>query len=147
MPRCVLRWYRIILQSSFIIVGHQVTCHNLAPLKINVTRLQVNALHKPLLGTRMIFRVTLQPHIFYCDKKFERTLRQVCSPHTFSVNSYRAGSKFASSQWETWLQSNTVSHWLDANLDSAMSYSTGPNMCTLFYLVGFVWAIFTILNE
>ena len=35
----------------------------------------------------------------------------------FSENGYvRADSRFASSKWETSLQSNTVSHWLGANL-------------------------------
>ena len=32
---------------------------------------------------------------------------------------YRADSRFASCQWETTLQSNAVSHWLGANLESA----------------------------
>ena len=33
---------------------------------------------------------------------------------------YRAGSMFAPSQWGTSLQSNAVSHWQDANLESAL---------------------------
>ena len=33
---------------------------------------------------------------------------------------HRADSRFAPSQWETWLQSNAVSHWLGANLESAV---------------------------
>ena len=37
--------------------------------------------------------------------------------------SFRADARFASSQWETALQSNAVSHWLGANLDSALSDS------------------------
>ena len=32
----------------------------------------------------------------------------------------RADSRFVPSQWETMLQSNTVSHWLGESLDSAM---------------------------
>ena len=32
----------------------------------------------------------------------------------------RADSRFAPSQWETLLQSNTVSHWLGTNLESAL---------------------------
>ena len=35
-------------------------------------------------------------------------------------NLHRADSKFAPSQWETSLQSNAVSHWLGANLESAL---------------------------
>ena len=33
---------------------------------------------------------------------------------------HRADSRLASSQWETALQSNAVSHWLGANLESAL---------------------------
>ena len=36
---------------------------------------------------------------------------------------HRADSKLASSQWETSLQSNAVSHWLGANLESALIIS------------------------
>ena len=36
-------------------------------------------------------------------------------------NTDRADSRFAPSQWETSLQSNAVSHWLGANLESAMT--------------------------
>ena len=38
------------------------------------------------------------------------------------AESYRADSGFAPSQWEMSLQSNAVSHWLDANLESALGY-------------------------
>ena len=36
------------------------------------------------------------------------------------INIYSADSKFAASQWETLLQSNAISHWLGANLESAL---------------------------
>ena len=39
----------------------------------------------------------------------------------------RADSRFAPGQWETSLQSNAISHWLGANLDSALYTKT----CTL----------------
>ena len=39
---------------------------------------------------------------------------------------HRVDSRFVPSQWETSLQSNAVSHWLCANLESALGYaSTG----------------------
>ena len=55
-----------------------------------------------------------------------RGIRQsrVDSPHKGTVlESFNAfsESRFAPSQWETALQSNDVSHWLGANLDSALS--------------------------
>ena len=40
----------------------------------------------------------------------------------------RADSRFAPSQWETSLQSNAVSHWLGANLESAMWNLTKVNI-------------------
>ena len=36
---------------------------------------------------------------------------------------YSADSRLTPSQWETSLQSNTASHWLDANLESALKYT------------------------
>ena len=38
---------------------------------------------------------------------------------------YRADSRLAPSQWETSLRSNTVSHWLGANPESALWYEKG----------------------
>ena len=35
---------------------------------------------------------------------------------------YRAGSRLTPCQWETSLQSNGISHWLGANLESALDY-------------------------
>ena len=35
---------------------------------------------------------------------------------------YRADSRFVPSQWETSVQSNAISHWLGANLESALWY-------------------------
>ena len=34
---------------------------------------------------------------------------------------FKADSKFVPSQWETLLQGNVVSHWLGANLESALT--------------------------
>ena len=39
---------------------------------------------------------------------------------SYIVQLYRAESRFAPNQWETSLQSNAVSHWLGANLGSAL---------------------------
>ena len=38
------------------------------------------------------------------------------------AHTYRADFKFASSQWETSLQRNDVSHWLGVNLESVLIY-------------------------
>ena len=40
----------------------------------------------------------------------------------------RADSRLAPSQWETSLQSNAVSHWLGANLESALNNDYYDNM-------------------
>ena len=37
-------------------------------------------------------------------------------------HNHRADSGLAPSQWETSLQSNTISHWLGANLESALNH-------------------------
>ena len=44
---------------------------------------------------------------------------------------YKADSWFAASQWEMLLQSNVVSHWLDANLESVLQYLHIVWMCSL----------------
>ena len=47
----------------------------------------------------------------------------------------RADSRLAPSQWETPLQSNVVSHWLGANLESALELITKPPVDeTLYFL-------------
>ena len=42
------------------------------------------------------------------------------TPYPSMHPSARAASRLAPSQWETSLQSNAVSHWLSANLESAL---------------------------
>ena len=42
----------------------------------------------------------------------------------------RADSRFAPSQWETSLQSNAVSHWLGANLESALGVCHPCSCCS-----------------
>ena len=42
---------------------------------------------------------------------------------------YRADSWLAPSQWETSLQSNAVSHWLGANLESALMHANAAWRC------------------
>ena len=48
------------------------------------------------------------------------TMRHVPCAAAFDVVIFRADSRHSPSQWETSLQSNTVSHWLCANLESAL---------------------------
>ena len=47
-----------------------------------------------------------------------------CIFYNFWILISRADSKFAPKQWETSLQSNVVSHWLGANLQSALDMVT-----------------------
>ena len=49
----------------------------------------------------------------------------LCTNTSWNVNS-RADSGLASSQWETSLQSNAVSHWLGANLETSLLKRTVP---------------------
>ena len=45
----------------------------------------------------------------------------------------RAYSRLAPSQWETSLQSNAVSHWLSANLESAPLQCNVPHTCMRYH--------------
>ena len=45
----------------------------------------------------------------------------------------RADSRFAPSQWETSLQSNAVSHWLGANLESALIWDRAHLYVKMLY--------------
>ena len=68
-----------------------------------------------------------------------RRLSAIC----FGLNEYhyrkfRADSRLAPSQWETLLQSNTVSHWLGLNLESALKllwrFATGARTSIRIHL-------------
>ena len=52
-------------------------------------------------------------------KMLSFSLRHIAHTHTH-ICIYRADSRPAPSQWETSLQINAVSHWLPANLESAL---------------------------
>ena len=65
-------------------------------------------------------------------------LSEICnhiSPRVFDYTNFRDDSSLAHSQWETSLQSNAVSHWLDANLRSANEGGdwTGPFVVDSFF--------------
>ena len=49
------------------------------------------------------------------------------------MGKYRADSRLAPSQWETPLQSNAVSHWLGANLESALKIA----LCCIIHVMSF----------
>ena len=51
------------------------------------------------------------------------------------IDSYRADSRLAPSQWETSLQSNAIFHWLGAHLESALSY----DYSTLYFVENWSW--------
>ena len=49
--------------------------------------------------------------------------------------SYTADSRLAPSQWETSLQSNAVSYWLGANMESALAWSLTSLDCLITYSI------------
>ena len=55
----------------------------------------------------------IEIHMYYFGIKL-----QYCN---YTYCRIRAGSRLCAGQWETSLQSNAVSHWLGANLESALS--------------------------
>ena len=81
-------------------------------------------------GDFFIFLCVQVPVFFWMD---EMTWAAVIFE---SVERYRADSRLAPSQWETLLQSNTVSHWLGANLGSALNVLPWLSLssCLLFYV-------------
>ena len=51
-------------------------------------------------------------------------------------------SRFASSQWETSLQCNAVSHWLGANLESALLPHTHCISCiSILEITSYIWLV------
>ena len=50
----------------------------------------------------------------------------------------RDDSRFAPSQWETFLQSNAISHWLGANLESALRCFS-INKLNMYPLSSYLW--------
>ena len=55
------------------------------------------------------------------DPEFQVYIASQLSVHVeLVVHQYRADLRLAPSQWETPLQSNAISHWLGANLKSAL---------------------------
>ena len=60
-------------------------------------------------------KLTLLKIMYGIFFRYHRICISMCFP-----GHYRADSKLVPSQWETSLQSNTISHWLGANLKSAL---------------------------
>ena len=85
-------------------------------------------------GVAPIIAATTRERHGFCDHRqlhclFISLVRlSVDSPQCFPSVMFhvrtRAGSRLAPSQWETSLQSNAVSHWLGANLESALRTSS-----------------------
>ena len=59
--------------------------------------------------------------ILYSPRGLTISSRWVLAHESVNGTNNRAASRFAPSQWETTLQSNAVSHWQGANLDSALN--------------------------
>ena len=74
---------------------------------------------------------------FYNEKPSLRPFWQSVNLTTDNTSRYRADSRFAPSQWETSLQSNAVSHWLGANLDTMY-------VLTALLLDCLVWTILSL---
>ena len=72
--------------------------------------------------------------------KVGRHIGSICNTGTH----FRAASTFASSQWETSLQSNGVSHWLSANRESALHYMDDV-FITIWIYIG--WKIRGVLRQ
>ena len=58
-------------------------------------------------------------------------------PLSIVIHYHRADSRFVPSQWEAALQSNAVSHWLGASLESALLSHWGVNRMVKILLTAF----------
>ena len=54
-------------------------------------------------------------------------LHYACLPGWLPCKIFRTDSRLAPRQWETSLHSNAVSHWLGANLESALIFFRNPS--------------------
>ena len=61
-------------------------------------------------------------HILIIERRPKTPFREILytSCDVIEDAMYMTDSRLAPSQWETWLQSNAVSHWLGANLESTL---------------------------
>ena len=70
----------------------------------------------------VIFQIVVSDCLNICTEDNSSAPVELCS--------IRADSRLAPSQWETSLQSNAISHWLGANLESALSILIGRSSKT-----------------
>ena len=95
---------------------------------LSIPKLQ--RLHRLSFGIDKQFRPTccdVCNYIYMLELKLnhvsKRGARPQCVKHRSPIDmfgGYRADSRLVSSQWETSLQNNAVSHWVGANLESAL---------------------------
>ena len=97
---------------------------------VNVVILDI--MHERTFFVHLLFDVVL---LKWNNQSYQGIIRNIfltiCGNHTPKINVIpgwglgalvwsRADSRFVPSQWETVLQSNAVSHWLGANIESAL---------------------------
>ena len=82
-----------------------------------------------------------------CKRGTIRIIHYETSHVSMNMANIRADSKFASSQWETALLCNDVSHWLGISLESAMEYDSFINLIYVHIQVpGFIIYLFMNLK-
>ena len=91
-----------------------LTCFQLDPKE--QTSVKFESKYKMFYSRKCIWKCRLPKWRPFCQGGDELKCASSASP-PFVL--YRADSRFAPSQWETSLQSNAVSHWLSANLETA----------------------------
>ena len=67
--------------------------------------------------------------------------------HNITIKYKRDDSKHAPSQWETLLQSNTISHWLCANLESALFMNIGDWILQTRHVSGLTPKMYSTAQE
>ena len=98
------------------------------------------------MGTSLVPGLCLPEAHHQHDENCYENLFHITVPVCCQATIYRDDSRFAPSQWETSLQSNAVSHWLDANLESSLIQVAGVGLKALiqykdvvyYQLIGFL---------
>ena len=83
----------------------------------------------------VITRSNIMQHFILCSTAVAEAKYK--SEFKLTIDTHRADSRFAPSQLETSLQSNAVSHWLDANLEWALPHISPSWVSYGVYIVRF----------
>ena len=92
------------------------------------------------------FRVKIPPEIFLILSSADPSMQPARVGFHHPQTTTRAGSRHAPSQWETSLQSNAVSHWFGANLESVLR-NGATKLCKIQNISEYMKRHFNVLTS